>query len=227
MTINTDNTGSVYGELGLKSSKDVATRNKTTLGQEDFLSLMTTQLKNQDPFKPMESGEFLGQMAQFSTVSGINGLQESFTSVASSLYSNQALQASSLVGRSALVAGDRMNVADGTQLKGAIELPATVNDLSISIIGPAGELVNRYNLGIQAEGLVDFQWDGIRADGQRAGPGTYKIAAEATVNGEPGALQTYVQSHISSINLSKGDGIALNITGVGVVPFEQIKQVRE
>ena len=72
------------------------------LGQEDFLHLMLTQLKNQDPFKPMESGEFLGQLAQFGTVQGLAGLQTSFDSLSSSLVSNQALQASSLVGRSAL-----------------------------------------------------------------------------------------------------------------------------
>ena len=83
------------------------------LGQEDFLHLMLTQLKNQDPFKPMESGEFLGQLAQFGTVQGLAGLQTSFDSLASSLVSNQALQASSLVGRSALAATSTLGIAAG------------------------------------------------------------------------------------------------------------------
>jgi flagellar basal-body rod modification protein FlgD len=90
------------------------------LGQEQFLSLMITQLKNQDPFKPMESGEFLGQLAQFGTVSGLAGLQTSFDSLATSLVSNQALQAASLVGRSALVASSAITIGAGQSVEGAV-----------------------------------------------------------------------------------------------------------
>src|SRR5687768_6194672 len=95
------------GGLGLGVPQAAA---KGDLGQEDFLQLMLTQLKNQDPFKPMESGEFLGQIAQFGTVQGLAGLQTSFDSLSASLVSNQALQASALVGRSALVETSTMAV---------------------------------------------------------------------------------------------------------------------
>ena len=71
---------STYADLGLAVKTQTAT--KKTLGQEDFLKLMTTQLQYQDPFKPMDNGEFLGQMAQFSTVSSIQSLQSSFAQLA-------------------------------------------------------------------------------------------------------------------------------------------------
>ena len=98
------------GGLGLEVPQTVR---EGDLGQEDFLHLMLTQLKNQDPFKPMESGEFLGQIAQFGTVQGLAGLQTSFDSLSSSLVSNQALQASTVVGRSALVQTSTIGIAAG------------------------------------------------------------------------------------------------------------------
>ena len=96
---------------------------KKELGQTDFLHLMLTQLKNQDPFKPLDSSEFLGQLAQFGTVSGLAQLQTSFDGLASSLTSDQALQASGLVGRSALVPGAEALLANG-KLSGAVDLPS-------------------------------------------------------------------------------------------------------
>src|SRR5262245_56224644 len=102
------------------------------LGQEDFLHLMITQLKNQDPFKPMESGEFLGQLAQFGTVQGLAGLQTSFDSLSTSLVSNQALQALTLVGRSALATSSTLAVVAGQSVSGAVDLPASTSIVNVA-----------------------------------------------------------------------------------------------
>ena len=85
-----------------------ASKAKSELGQEAFLKLMTTQLQNQDPFKPMDNGEFLSQIAQFGTVSGINDLQESFKSFSNSIVPNQSLQAAGLINRNVLVPSDNL-----------------------------------------------------------------------------------------------------------------------
>ena len=109
--------GTDFSNLGIGVPK--ATDKKSDLGQGDFLTLMTTQLKNQDPFKPLDSGAFLGQLAQFGTVSGLAGLQTSFDSLKTSLISNQALQAASLVGRAALVDSSTMATGAGQSVGGA------------------------------------------------------------------------------------------------------------
>ena len=102
-TINTQ----LLDSLGISSTaKNAASGAGDVLGQSDFLKLMTTQLQNQDPMKPMESGEFFSQIAQFSLVSGVEELQTSFQQVADAMYSTQTLQASAMVGRS--VASRRM-----------------------------------------------------------------------------------------------------------------------
>ena len=95
------------------------------LGQEEFLQLMLTQLENQDPFKPMESGEFLGQLAQFGTVTGLGELQQSFESLSGSLISDQALQAASLVGRSVTIESGEGLLKTDSPLTGAVELPTS------------------------------------------------------------------------------------------------------
>ena len=84
------------------------------LGQSEFLDLMIAQLQHQDPLNPADSGEFLGQLAQFGTVNGITELQNSFADLATSLQSSQALQASTLVGRNVLIPGNVVNFAGGS-----------------------------------------------------------------------------------------------------------------
>src|SRR5262245_53832534 len=123
MTINTS--GLDLEGLGLRSPADTAPVKRSELGQEDFLRLMITQFKNQDPFKPMENGEFLAQLAQFSTVKGLDDLNNSFGNLSSSVVSNQALQASSLLGRTVLVDGNMGNLDAGGQLSGAVELQSS------------------------------------------------------------------------------------------------------
>ena len=114
-----------YADLGIAVKQQSAAGNKQSLGQTDFLKLMTTQLQYQDPFKPMDNGEFLGQMAQFSTVSGIQDLQASFSSLASSLQTSQALQGASLVGHAVLVPATSGYLGDDTALSGAVDVKSS------------------------------------------------------------------------------------------------------
>jgi flagellar basal-body rod modification protein FlgD len=108
------------------------------LGQDDFLELMVAQLKNQDPMKPMESGEFLGQLAQFGTVNGIRSLQSSSKGLLSTLQSVQALQASNLVGRSVLVKGEAGLWIKEGHLSGMIELPTQATTVQVMVWIPVG-----------------------------------------------------------------------------------------
>ncbi|MGB5260887.1 MAG: flagellar hook capping FlgD N-terminal domain-containing protein, partial [Gammaproteobacteria bacterium] len=128
----------VFEELGL--SRSLAGDGRTTeLGQEDFLKLMTTQLKNQDPFEPMENGEFMGQLAQFGTVSGIEEIRTEIQNLAGSLVSNQAMQASSMLGRAVLVPTGQGVLTSGGSIDGAVELPNSVASMNIGIYDQSGQ----------------------------------------------------------------------------------------
>ena len=134
-----------FDAIGLARQKTESKRND--LGLDDFFKLMITQLKNQDPMKPLENGEFLSQIAQFGTVSGIDRLNKTFDDLAASLTSGQALQAGSLIGREVLVPGGVAALAPGQPVRGVVQLDASAADVVLHIYNPSGALVRDLSLG--------------------------------------------------------------------------------
>ncbi len=215
-----------YKDLGL-ATVDKAKKQEQSLQQEQFLELLTTQLTHQDPLKPMENGEFLGQMAQFSTVSGIQDLQASFKEFASSISSDQALQAASLVGRQVLAPSSEGLLAAGGTISGRFELPASTSEVKLKIVDAlSGEVVRTVGLGDQAAGEVAFEWDGMTSDGGFADPGLYRVEVEANIDGENTALQTQIKSAVESVTMANAShGLQVNLAGLGAIDFNQIKQI--
>ena len=214
-------------ELGLGSSAiSTDEAKKQSLGQDDFLTLMTTQMTHQDPTKPMENGDFLAQMAQFSTSEGISQLNDSFASFASSMTANQALDAASLLGRSVEFSGDSAVLEVNQPLSGSIELDSAASDVNINIVAPNGEVVKTLNLGAQASGNVKFEWDGLMDDGNYATPGLYEIDAQGLVGGKNTSLATFVNATVQSVDLGGAQkGIQLNLGAAGNIDFNKVKQI--
>lgn len=220
-TINTQ----LLDSLGLNSAAQTA-KGKDTLGQSDFLELMTTQLMNQDPLKPMESGEFFNQIAQFSMVAGVEELQTSFQRVADAMYSTQALQASAMVGRSVLVPGDTVSLAEGGTVAAGVTLQASTSNLVVGVVDGSGQLVRRLDLGTQSAGDVAFTWDGLDGSGAAAPAGNYRLVAQMDYDGEAVALDTLVASRVNSVVMGKnGQGITLNLSNNEQVSLDDIAQV--
>ncbi len=219
-------TKNVYAQLGLTATPEAGNKANDELGQAEFLELMTAQLKYQDPLKPMENGDFLGQMAQFGTVSGINDLNASINTMSASFQSNQALQASTLVGRRVLVPAQAGMLADGESLQGAVELEQPANRVVITIQNAVGQLVHRSELGVQAAGLVDFSWNGTDAGGNRLPAGEYRIAAEVHRGGEVTSGATLAVVDVESVTLGAGgQDLTLSVTGLGDIGMGQVRKI--
>ena len=199
---------------------------RDNLGQADFLTLMITQFQNQDPFEPMDNGEFLGQLAQFSTVNGIESLNESFTGLSGSMQDNQALQAAGLVGHSVLAVTDIGHLRDSGPLKGAIELESSASNVQIDITDENGALVQQLNLGQQPSGMVNFSWDGIDAKGDRASAGHYQVSARVVRGSNIESAATVIEAEIKSVTLGQfGGGMSLNLEGGQSMPLGQVYQI--
>jgi len=197
-----------------------------SLGQDAFLELMITQLKNQDPTNPMQNGEFLSQMAQFGTVSGINELQKSFTSLASALQSSQALQASTMVGREVEVESSKLKLVDDKTAPFAFELEAPASAVHVTIQDEAGATVRSYALGKTAAGTHDTSWDGLDAQGKRMKAGKYTVKVDATIDNEKQAATTLVRATVESVSLPRnGQQPALNLTDYGSLSMEAVRRV--
>jgi flagellar basal-body rod modification protein FlgD len=230
-TGGTTGTGGSTGTTGTGSSStsstSTASANGVTLGGTDFLTLMLAQLKNQDPTSPVDSNEFLSQLASLSEVQGITQLNSSFSALSNSLVSGQALQASSLLGHQALVASSTatLSTAGGT-VTGAVSVPQTSSDVTLNITNSSGVLVNSINLGAQSAGLANFTWNGQTTSGSTAPAGTYSLSAQ--VSGVTGgtAITTLVGGTVDSVTMGSGStGLTLNISGLGSVPFSSVQQI--
>ncbi len=198
------------------------------LGQEDFMKLMITQFQNQDPFEPMDNGEFLGQLAQFSTVSGIDDLNSGFDGLSGALRDEQALQAANLVGRT-VVAETNSAFFDGdTNVNGALDLSSSASAVEIDITDATGQLVQRIELGQQPAGDVRFAWNGRTAEGETAGPGQYTLTARVIRGQNIESVPTLVESRVDSVTLGRnGAGMTLNLAGGGTLGLSQIYRIAE
>ena len=149
----------ILNKLGVKTQDEAQKPgNKNSLGQEDFLKLMTTQLQNQDPFAPMDNGDFIAQMAQFSTVTGITEINNNLTNLGSKLEPNRVATAAQFLGHSVLVPGQVVSPDDKGEIHGVVDLPAYSNDVGVTFTNPSGEIVHSLTLGSQEKGLVGFSW---------------------------------------------------------------------
>ncbi len=213
--------------LGLSSTQANARENKKdVLGQSDFLKLMTAQLNNQDPTKPLEGAEFFSQIAQFSSVSSIQELQNSFQQVATAMYSSQVLQASTMVGRSVLVPASQAEADGQSGIEGIVELPSSTDRLTINIFDVTGQLVRQMDLGANSAGETTFRWDGRDSAGNAVPGGTYQIKAEAQFGGEAVGLETFLAAKVESVSVGgQGQGVTLNLAGQGSMQLANVKRV--
>lgn len=184
------------------------------LNQEDFLSLLTKQLANQDPFKPVDNEQMIAQMASFATVDGIGKMNEQFGSLNAAMTSSQALQASSLVGQDVLVPGNNGLKSALGGVVGMMKLPQALNDVMVRISNESGELLKTFSVGAKSAGDHRLEWDGKDDNGNTLPPGNYAINASGNINGKPQNLEMSMYANVNSVLLGNADGnVMLNIAG--------------
>ncbi len=220
--ISAAGSGSIYDQLGLS---ETPSQRNDQLGREDFLRLLTTQMRYQDPTQPMNPDQMLTQLAQFSSVQGLEDLNRNFQSLAVSLVSSQALQATQLVGKQALVPAETLNFAE-EPVAGAVELPFDSSNVTIRIENEQGELVDTLQLDAQSAGLVHFQWDGLDENGDPYPPGKYRIRATAVGASGTQGLDSYALARIDSVDFGTiGQPMTVQLRGLGSFTFDQIRQI--
>jgi len=227
--IGTDNTvNQAYDSLGINTINPEASSGKSELSQEDFFALLTTQLAQQDPFKPLDNTEFVAQMAQFSSLESLQSMQTSFSELASSMTSNQALQASALVGRTVLVPSNVASYDGSTEIQGIVALSAPATNAVVRIEDESGQLIKTIELGDLGKGPNDFTWDGTDESGFSVAPGYYKVSVTGGVYGEETSLPTGIFARVDSVNLGGNlGGIFLNLVGLGSVSLNDVSQIRD
>ena len=219
-----------FQEIGLRTTAQQAAidnKDRSELGQDEFLQLMTTQLSNQDPLKPMDNGDFLAQIAQFGTVSGVKDLNASFNNFASSLQSSQALQASTLIGRDVLIENDQAYLDAQGNMQAAVELDRAADNVTLNIYSANNELLGQVDAGARPAGLVQFNWDGVTLNGSQATPGIYRVEVSVKRgSSEVEALSPMVAARVNSLTLGAvGKEMQVELEQLGQVDFSRVLQI--
>jgi flagellar basal-body rod modification protein FlgD len=194
------------------------------LTQEDFFSLLTQQLSYQDPSKPADNDQMIAQMTNFTMAEGISNLNSKFEMLSASMTSNSALQASTLVGKKALLESDTINVGSDQLAKGSVIATQPVEDLTISIYDDKNQLVRTMEMGSQTAGALRFEWDGKNNDKVQMPDGEYKIKAEGRLNGTYTSLPMATFKNIDSVNVNGANGIVIN-TSSGAVKLTDVAEI--
>ncbi|MBK9019708.1 MAG: flagellar hook assembly protein FlgD [Sulfuritalea sp.] len=199
------------------------TKSTTADAQDRFLKLLTTQLKNQDPLNPMDNAQMTSQLAQISTVDGIEKLNATLQKLLSSSVDGEAMQAAALVGHQVMVAGNGLQLGD-TGAIGGLVLTSGADQVVVTIKDQNGLAMRTLNLGNLDAGTHNFAWDGKTDAGVQAVNGSYGVSVAANRGTEKVTAETLELASVSNINRST-QGVTLDLGRLGLVRFSDVKQI--
>ncbi|MBE0363752.1 flagellar basal-body rod modification protein FlgD [Pseudoalteromonas ulvae UL12] len=219
-----------------KEEKIQTAEEANELSQQDFFTLMTKQLSMQDPMNPTDNEAMMAQMTNMSIAEGVSNMATKFDQFAASMTSNQALQASSLVGRDVLIDTHYVHNTPGEEVSGRIALEQGASDIKVRIEDERGVVVGEIPLPASTGGNLEFKWDGKDSKGNTVPEGMYKIRAVGLVQNVPDEngvlkarhieLPVQARSRVDSVSMGQnGTGLVLNFNGLGSVKFEDVLEV--
>ena len=215
---DTTSVSSLFG-----ASATTAVKSSSAETEDRFLSLLVAQLQNQDPLNPLDNAEITSQMAQLSTVQGIENMNATLESFVASMGISQMSEAASLIGHGVLVPGNTLNPSLQQNVVG-FELSLPADSVSISIFDAAGNEVRSLDLGASAEGVNVAVWDGLASDGTAVPEGTYSFLVDSTMGGETVSNTLLYLNAVSSVSQSS-EGVVLNLIDDESVSYGDIKQI--
>ncbi len=217
----TDNSTTLAAQLSGAGTSSATSA--STEASDRFLKLLVTQLKNQDPLNPMDNAEITSQLAQMSTVEGVNKLNTSMDGLLTQMRATQALQGASLIGRQVLAEGNQLNLG-AAGAAGGVDLAGTVDTLKVDILNASGGVVRSLDLGAQPAGLARFGWDGLDAAGNALAEGAYAYKVTASAAGKTVDATQYSLAEVLSVSLASG-GVDVELTGLGSLGLDKVKQI--
>jgi flagellar basal-body rod modification protein FlgD len=215
----------LIGQLNAANSSLAAGSNSvntSTSMQNTFMTLLTTQLKNQDPLNPMDSAQMTSQLAQINTVSGINQLNTTLQALNNSM---SASSAANMIGRGVLVPGSTINLSNGSAV-GGVQLTQPVDNMTITVKDAAGNVVDTMNMGAQQAGVIPFSWDGNNSAGTALASGAYTVSVQASTGGQPVAATALSYGLVNAVTLgTQGGNTMLDIPQLGPVNLSSVMMV--
>ncbi len=191
--------------------------------QDRFMKLLVTQMKNQDPLNPLDNAQVTSQLAQLSTVSGIDKMNTTLESMIASQQSGQAVQAAGMIGHGVLAPGKQLALASNTSIFG-VDLAASAEKVKVTIRDVNGVAVHTMDLGAKDAGTLALTWDGVKDDGSKAADGAYTFDVAATAGATAVNATALAFGQVSSVSTS-ATGVKLNVTNLGAIGMTDVRQI--
>lgn len=201
-TLSTSLVNQLNGTTNSSSSSTIGSSSAQDI-QNQFLTMLTTQLKNQDPTNPMDSSQMTSQLAQISTVSGISQLNQSIQQLIQSQTASQSMTAANLIGHQALITGNKLTLQGGVA-NGAIQLDSPADTATINVLNSSGTLVDSFTLNNPSSGITNFSWDGKDLAGNQLSDGQYSLQVQATKSGSAVNANLMTFQTVAGITLNQG-----------------------
>lgn len=217
---NAGSSQAIYDALNVKQSTASST---TSDMQNKFLTLLTAQLKNQDPLNPLDNAQMTSQLAQISTLDGIERLNVTLQALLDSNAGSQTLQAATMVGRSVLVPGSSLTLVQSMGLAG-VELAGPADSATVTIKDANGLVLRTLNLGDLEAGVHGFSWDGKTDSGAQAVDGAYSISVAAKQGQNDVAATALALGTVSGVSRN-GSAISLDVSGLGKFGMNDVKEI--
>ena len=215
--------GGASGATGANKTNGLTGNSASDL-QSSFLTLLVAQLKNQDPTNPLQNNELTTQLAQISTVSGIEKLNTTLGAVSGQLDSNQSLQASALIDRGVMIPGSSILSGKETTTPFGVELQQAADKVTATITNKDGVVVRTIDIGDLKAGVHTFTWDGSLTDGTTAPNGSYKVAISAS-NGTTQLVAQPLQFALVQGVIRGSDGNKLDLGTSGTTTLDEVRQI--
>lgn len=222
---NTTNSAAVLAALnGGAATTGTTAATAASATQSQFMTLLVTQLKNQDPLNPMDNAQMTSQMAQINTVSGINQLNATLQALSASMTPNQTVQAASMIGHGVLVPGSSVDLVSGSPGLGGFSLPGATDSTKVAIYDSTGALVNTLDLGAQPAGIAKWQWNGTDSTGAAVPAGSYTFKVNATLAGNAVAATSLQYGTVNSVTQGAA-GLTLSVGSLQNIALNQVQQI--
>jgi flagellar basal-body rod modification protein FlgD len=209
------------------AAQKAATPQSTTMGQGEFLTLFTTQLKNQDPTDPVKNEAFVAQLAQFSQLEATTAMKTSMDSMVSSMSNDRMLGAAGLMGKQVAVPDGPVEVTNTTVAQGTINLPAGADGIQLQVFDDKGVLVRTQIMGAQPAGDVTLTWDGMNDGGTAVANGIYRYVATVNSQGKSSKPTVNTYSTVTAVkSAGTSDGaMLLEVAGGKTVNLADVKRI--
>ena len=197
------------------------------MGQQAFLTLFTTQLKNQNPLDPMDNQTFVAQLAQFSQLEASQSMKTSMDTLVKTMTGDRMLTGTSMIGRMVGVNGGTAVLQQGRPVQAFVNLPNGAEAVSLQVLDSTGAVVRSQTFGAQPVGDMSLTWDGTDNKGTPLPDGSYSFVFKATSMGQTKTITPDVMSQVvSASNAGTSDGTwLLQVQGGKTIGLTEVKRV--